>query len=159
MFGFFRRPRQATSAQTAKERLQILLAHERTDRSSPDYLPLLQRDILDVIKRYVRVDGDSELCCTEVGPYVRIALVAYVGADRHVGPYVVNQPETCIISREQQASDWGVEKPEGHTFAALSAASTRSFLNGTRRRRTPVASKMALATAAIVGFIAASPAP
>jgi cell division topological specificity factor len=59
MFGFFRRPRQATSAQTAKERLQILLAHERTDRSSPDYLPLLQRDILDVIKRYVRVDGDS----------------------------------------------------------------------------------------------------
>ena len=59
MFGFFRRPRQATSAQTAKERLQILLAHERTDRSSPDYLPLLQRDILEVIKRYVRVDGDS----------------------------------------------------------------------------------------------------
>jgi cell division topological specificity factor len=59
MFSFFRRPRQATSAQTAKERLQILLAHERTDRSSPDYLPLLQRDILDVIKRYVRVDGDS----------------------------------------------------------------------------------------------------
>ena len=58
MFGFFRRPRQATSAQTAKERLQMLLAHERTDRSSPDYLPLLQRDILDVIKRYVRVDGD-----------------------------------------------------------------------------------------------------
>ena len=58
MFGFFRRPRQATSAQTAKERLQILLAHERTDRSSPDYLPLLQRDILDVIKRYVRVDDD-----------------------------------------------------------------------------------------------------
>ena len=58
MFGFFRRPRQATSAQTAKERLQILLAHERVDRSSPDYLPLLQRDILEVIKRYVRVDGD-----------------------------------------------------------------------------------------------------
>lgn len=58
MFSFFRRPRPASSAQTAKERLQILLAHERTDRSSPDYLPLLQRDILDVIKRYVRIDGD-----------------------------------------------------------------------------------------------------
>jgi cell division topological specificity factor len=58
MFSFFRRPRQATSAQTAKERLQILLAHERTDRSSPDYLPLLQRDIIEVIKRYVRIDGD-----------------------------------------------------------------------------------------------------
>ena len=58
MFSFFRRPRPASSAQTAKERLQILLAHERTDRSSPDYLPLLQRDIIEVIKRYVRIDGD-----------------------------------------------------------------------------------------------------
>jgi cell division topological specificity factor len=59
MLGFFRRPRQASSADTAKERLQILLSHERTDRSSPDYLPLLQRDILEVIERYMRVGGDS----------------------------------------------------------------------------------------------------
>lgn len=59
MLGFFRRPRQANSADTAKERLQILLSHERTDRSSPEYLPLLQRDILEVIERYMRVSGDS----------------------------------------------------------------------------------------------------
>lgn len=59
MLSFFRRPRQASSADTAKERLQILLSHERTDRSSPDYLPMLQRDILEVIKRYVQVGGDS----------------------------------------------------------------------------------------------------
>jgi cell division topological specificity factor len=58
MFGFFRRPRRATSAETAKERLQILLAHERIDRTGPDYLPLLQRDILEVIKRYIRADDD-----------------------------------------------------------------------------------------------------
>jgi cell division topological specificity factor len=59
MLGFFRRPRQASSADTAKERLQILLSHERTDRSSPDYLPLLQRDIMEVVERYMRVGGDS----------------------------------------------------------------------------------------------------
>ena len=59
MLSFFRRPRQASSADTAKERLQILLSHERTDRSSPEYLPMLQRDILEVIKRYVQVGGDS----------------------------------------------------------------------------------------------------
>jgi cell division topological specificity factor len=59
MLSFFRRPRQASSADTAKERLQILLSHERTDRSSPEYLPMLQRDILEVIKRYVKVGGDS----------------------------------------------------------------------------------------------------
>ena len=36
MLSFFRRPRQANSAEAAKERLQILLSHERTDRSSPE---------------------------------------------------------------------------------------------------------------------------
>jgi cell division topological specificity factor len=59
MLNFFRRPRQASSAEAAKERLQILLSHERTDRSSPEYLPMLQRDILEVIERYMRVGGDS----------------------------------------------------------------------------------------------------
>jgi cell division topological specificity factor len=59
MLGFFRRPRQASSADAAKERLQILLSHERTDRSSPEYLPMLQRDILQVVERYMRVGGDS----------------------------------------------------------------------------------------------------
>lgn len=59
MLGFFRRPRPASSADTAKERLQILLSHERVDRSSPDFLPLLQRDILEVIERYMRVSDDG----------------------------------------------------------------------------------------------------
>lgn len=58
MLNFFRRPRNVTSADSAKERLQILLSHERTDRSSPEYLPMLQRDILEVIQRYMRV-GDE----------------------------------------------------------------------------------------------------
>ncbi len=58
MLNFFRRSRQATSAESAKERLQILLSHERTDRTSPEFLPMLQRDILEVIQRYMRV-GDE----------------------------------------------------------------------------------------------------
>lgn len=59
MFGFSFRPRKANTAQTAKERLQILLAHERSSGSSPDYLPLLQRDILEVIKRHMQIDGEA----------------------------------------------------------------------------------------------------
>ena len=59
MLSFFRRPRQANSADAAKDRLQILLSHERSDRSSPDCLPLLQRDILEVVRRYMGVGGDS----------------------------------------------------------------------------------------------------
>ena len=46
-----------------------------------------------------------------------------------------------------------------HTLADLSAASTLALLNGTRRRRTPVASKIAFPIAAIVGLHIVSPAP
>ncbi|WP_323718677.1 cell division topological specificity factor MinE [Paracoccus aminovorans] len=59
MFGFSLRPRKPSSAQTAKERLQILLAHERTNNSGPDFLPLLQRDILEVVRRHMDVDRDA----------------------------------------------------------------------------------------------------
>ena len=49
-----------SSASVAKERLQLILAHERTARSaSPTYLPDLQRELLAVISKYIAVDpGD-----------------------------------------------------------------------------------------------------
>lgn len=59
MFSFFRRPPQARSAEAARDRLQILLAHERKGRSAPDVLPLLQREIIEVIERHMKVDSDS----------------------------------------------------------------------------------------------------
>jgi cell division topological specificity factor len=59
MLSFLRWPRQGTSADTAKERLQILLQHERGDRSGPDYLPMLQRDIIEVVQKYMRVGRDE----------------------------------------------------------------------------------------------------
>ncbi|ASM73617.1 MULTISPECIES: cell division topological specificity factor MinE [Roseobacteraceae] len=60
LFGFSLRPRRTKSAQTAKDRLQILLAHERSDGSKgPDYLPLLQADILAVIRKYMEIKEDE----------------------------------------------------------------------------------------------------
>lgn len=60
MFEFFRRkPKTTGSGSTAKERLQILLAHERGDGPAPDYLPMLQRDILEAIRRHVKVGNDA----------------------------------------------------------------------------------------------------
>ena len=59
LFDYFVRPKAANTAQTAKDRLQIVLAHERQDRSQPEYLPLLQRDILDVIRKYMEVASDK----------------------------------------------------------------------------------------------------
>lgn len=45
------------TASVAKERLQLILAHERNGRSrSPDYLPQLQRELLAVISKYVAVN-------------------------------------------------------------------------------------------------------
>jgi cell division topological specificity factor len=41
------------SAEVAKERLQIILARERTGRGAPDFLPALQKDLVEVILRYV----------------------------------------------------------------------------------------------------------
>ena len=49
-----------TSAKVAKERLQIILAHERRDRGrGPDYLAALQRELVAVISKYVSVKPDD----------------------------------------------------------------------------------------------------
>ena len=48
------------SAEIARERLQIILAHERNGRTStPDYLPALQRELMEVISKYVQVSQDD----------------------------------------------------------------------------------------------------
>lgn len=49
------------SAHVAKERLQIILAHERSGRgpSQPDYLPALQRELMAVISKYVKIDSSD----------------------------------------------------------------------------------------------------
>jgi cell division topological specificity factor len=46
------------SASVAKERLQILLAHERAGRSGPDFLPLLQRELIAVVRKYVQISDE-----------------------------------------------------------------------------------------------------
>jgi cell division topological specificity factor len=47
------------SAPVARERLQILLAHERGMRSQPDLLGKLREEILSVISRHVSLDPDK----------------------------------------------------------------------------------------------------
>lgn len=47
------------SAKVAKERLQILVAHERSARNQPSYLPELQEELLKVIQKYIQVDQNA----------------------------------------------------------------------------------------------------
>lgn len=53
------RSQPKTSANLAKERLQIIVSHERTKRSSPDFLPRLQQELLEVIAKYVPIERDQ----------------------------------------------------------------------------------------------------
>ena len=55
----FLKSRPKNTASIAKERLRIIVAQERTARGTPDYLPLLRREILEVIRKYVSVDQDA----------------------------------------------------------------------------------------------------
>ncbi len=57
LLDLFRRP--PPSAQIAKERLRIIVAQERTARGTPDYLPLLRRELLEVIRKYVNVNPEA----------------------------------------------------------------------------------------------------
>ena len=58
LFDLFK-SRPKNTAKTAKERLLIIVAQERGAQSAPDYLPLLKRELLEVIRKYVNVDPDA----------------------------------------------------------------------------------------------------
>ena len=59
-FLYFLLGEKKKTASVAKERLQIILAHERSGRggSRPDYLPALQKELVAVISKYVAVKSD-----------------------------------------------------------------------------------------------------
>jgi len=59
LLSYFRSQRSKRNASVAKERLQILVAHERAARDGLDYLPALQEELIAVIKKYVAIDREA----------------------------------------------------------------------------------------------------
>ena len=55
IFDYLLKKGKPNSAAVAKERLQIIVAHERRKRTEPDYLPMMQQEILEVIRKYVQI--------------------------------------------------------------------------------------------------------
>ncbi len=51
--------RPKNTANVAKDRLRIIIEQGRRERGAPDYLPMLQRELLEVIKKYINVDIDA----------------------------------------------------------------------------------------------------
>ena len=56
---FRNRPKNIASASLAKERLQIIVSHERRTENDTDFLPKLQRELVEVIAKYVAIDQDQ----------------------------------------------------------------------------------------------------
>ena len=67
MFNLFRR---RGSAPVARDRLQILLAHERAARGQSDLLGILREEILAVIAKHVTVERDNVLVRLDRGATV-----------------------------------------------------------------------------------------
>lgn len=51
-------PERRNSAVIAKDRLKIVLAHERASRDAPDFLPVLQKELIEVVGRYIEIRSD-----------------------------------------------------------------------------------------------------
>jgi cell division topological specificity factor len=60
--------RKNKSAQVAKNRLHIIIAQEKSQKNSPDYLPMLRQEILKVVAKYTNANMDQvniELHCKD----------------------------------------------------------------------------------------------
>ncbi|MCB1755247.1 MAG: cell division topological specificity factor MinE [Gammaproteobacteria bacterium] len=51
--------RKESTASLAKDRLQLVIAHERTNRAGPAYLPMMKQDIVNVIRKYVPITEEE----------------------------------------------------------------------------------------------------
>lgn len=63
-----KKPDLEHSAKSAKDRLHIIIAQQRSQADSPDFLPLLRQDILAAVAKHTnaRLDDVSvDLCCKD----------------------------------------------------------------------------------------------
>lgn len=60
IFEFLFGKRDKQSANVARDRLQIIIAQQRdlhdTDNATPDYLPMLQKELMEVLSKYVKIE-------------------------------------------------------------------------------------------------------
>ena len=98
--------RQPASATTAKERLQLVLAHDRSDLN-PELLEQMRREILEVVSRYVEIDLSEGDVSLETEDRVT-ALVANLPIKRAIlsqprlKPRMPQRPRTPVRPRAQR---------------------------------------------------------
>ncbi len=110
--------RQAPSANTARQRLQLVLAHDRSDLN-PELLEQMRREILEVVQKYVEIDLDSGDVSLETEDRVT-ALVANLPIKR---ARVTRDASTSADGSGESSSDpQASSDAEGNdTFGAIEA--------------------------------------
>ena len=96
--------RQPASANTARERLQLVLAHDRSDLSS-ELLDQMRREILEVVAKYVEIDMDEGAVSLETEDRMT-ALVANLPIKRTLnGQIKLIEPSNEPEENSQEASN------------------------------------------------------
>ena len=95
--------RQPASASTARERLQLVLAHDRSDLST-ELLDQMRREILEVVAKYVEIDMDEGAVSLETEDRMT-ALVANLPIKRTLNgeiKLIETSPQQKEISQETE---------------------------------------------------------
>jgi len=108
--------RQPASANTAKQRLQLVLAHDRSDLN-PELLQQMRREILEVVSRYVEIDLEEVDMSLETEDRVT-ALVANLPIKRARALPVQDLEDQAIPIEAPETSD------EPTSFTAKISSST-----------------------------------
>ena len=98
--------RQPASASTARERLQLVLAHDRSDLST-ELLDQMRREILEVVAKYVEIDMDEGAVSLETEDRMT-ALVANLPIKRTLNgqiKLIEASNETKETSKEAELTD------------------------------------------------------
>lgn len=80
------------TASLAKERLQIILAHERGSGPAPSFLPELRRELLEVISKYVKIGNDDVKVDVERQDDLEVLQVKIELPDRAPGALTTARP-------------------------------------------------------------------
>jgi cell division topological specificity factor len=57
----FKKEKNQKAASSAKDRLTFVLRHDRQNRDSPDFVPQLRQEIIEVIKKYVPIFSEEQV--------------------------------------------------------------------------------------------------
>ena len=93
--------RQPASASTARERLQLVLAHDRSDLST-ELLDQMRKEILEVVAKYVEIDVDEGAVSLETEDRMT-ALVANLPIKRTMsGQIKLKEPKDPLKENSQE---------------------------------------------------------